>query len=96
MYMNAFDYFKTMLSGFCRLPKAVRVWFYVSGPARAPILATPHNGKCIAHWFFKIVNILNTKFQHTSAIEMYCVENKACVVLGASAHGFQDSKGPKT
>jgi BarA-like signal transduction histidine kinase len=53
----------------------VRVWFYVSGPARAPILATQltytTNGKCIlhvlvAHRFFNIVKILNTKFQHTS------------------------------
>jgi hypothetical protein len=38
------------------------------------------------------VKILNTKFQHTSTIEMYCVENQHCVVLGARAHGFQDPK----
>jgi hypothetical protein len=43
------------------------------------------NGKCIAHRFFKIVKILNTKFQHTSTIEMYSVENQVCVVLGARA-----------
>jgi hypothetical protein len=80
--------------------KAVRVWFYVSGPARTPILAIHltymTDGKCIAHRFFKIVKILNTKFQHTIQIEMYCVENQVCVVLGARAHGFQDPKGPET
>jgi hypothetical protein len=40
------------------------------------------NGKCIAHGFFKILKILNTKFQHgTATIEMYGVENQICVVL---------------
>jgi hypothetical protein len=80
----------------------MRVWFYVSGPARAPILATRltymTNGKCIAHRLFKIVKILNTKFQHTATIimEMYCVENQVCVVLGVRTHGFQHPKGPET
>jgi hypothetical protein len=54
------------------------------------------NGKCIAHWFFKILKILNTKFQHTFTIEMYCVENRVCVVLWACTHRFQDPKEPET
>jgi hypothetical protein len=29
-------------------------------------------------------------------MEMYCVENQVCVVLGARTHGFQDSKEPET
>jgi hypothetical protein len=54
------------------------------------------NGKCIAHQFFKIVKILNIKFQHTSTMEMYCDENQVCVVLEARTHGFRDPKGPET
>jgi hypothetical protein len=54
------------------------------------------NGKCIAHPFFKILNILNTNFFCRSVIEMHCVENLFCVVLEARAHQFQEAKGPET
>jgi hypothetical protein len=50
------------------------------------------NGKG-AHPFFKILKILNTNFSCRSAIEMHCVENLFCVVLGAR---FQEAKGPET
>jgi hypothetical protein len=49
-----------------------------------------------AHRFFKIVKILNTKFQHTSTIDIYCVENQVCVVLGARTHWISGPKGPET
>jgi hypothetical protein len=52
------------------------------------IKLTYGNGKCIAHWFFKFLKILNTEFQHTSKIEMYCIENVSC--WEPRTHGFQD------
>jgi hypothetical protein len=66
----------------CRINSTVRVsrmhWFQL-------IYIT--NGKCIAHRFFKILKILNTKFQHTSTIEMYWVENQVeCWVCSAFTH----------
>jgi hypothetical protein len=52
--------------------QAMRNWFYVSGPACAPILASQlaniHNGKCIAHWSFKIFKKLNTNFKQCPQI----------------------------
>jgi hypothetical protein len=53
----------------------------------SPTWPMPGNGKCIAHWFFKIVKILNTKFQHTSPIEIYCVENPSLCCVG-SVHAW--------
>jgi hypothetical protein len=54
------------------------------------------NGKYIyAHPFFKILKILNTNLCR-SVIEMHCIENLFCVVLGARAHQFQEAKGPET
>jgi hypothetical protein len=55
---------------------AVRNWFYVSGPAGAPILASQlaNIHKCIAMEnaelfdLYKILKILNTTFKQTSTI----------------------------
>jgi hypothetical protein len=59
------------------------------------------NGKCIAHWSFKILIILNTSFKQTSEYVsnrnvLLCVEHQLCVVLVACAHQFQEAKGPET
>jgi hypothetical protein len=56
---------------------------------------TTGNGKCIAHRFFKIFKILNTKFQHTSTIEMYCVENQVCVAVLACMPQFWKAGEPE-
>jgi hypothetical protein len=75
------------LCNFFKIPSVCKG--FGSGALCAPILPTQltymTNGKCIVHRLLKILKILNTKFQHTSTIEMYCVENQVCVVLGAYA-----------
>jgi hypothetical protein len=46
--------------------------------------------------FFQECENSQHKISTYSTIEMYCVENKVCVVLGMHTHGFQDPKWPET
>jgi hypothetical protein len=79
--------------------KAMCVWFYVSGPAYAPILVTQltymTNGKCIGHRFFNIVKILSTKFQHPSTIKCTVLKIKFVLCWECAHLDFRTPRDPK-
>jgi hypothetical protein len=68
----------------------VELKFYGSGPTCTQILAIQLqymiNGKCMADRFQDFETF---QHKHTSTIEMYCVENQVCIVLGVGTKDFR-------